>query len=572
MALLDDLDLDKILGTKNPVGGLINDPNAATNLDIDALLGGATGYYDSLYKGYSIPKKLVNTFAGAKAGRQSGIDRYTKNYLTQQDIVEKALGIKLKQSDLAKSPYELAKLKFEVDTAPYNLQKAKDEAYKSSLWSRGVRDEIKRLYETEQYDLIAQLEVDPNGYFEAKRGADPRFRKQSEYSVAEENIAKTMGLDIKNPSSWTQDEKDAFTYIITRPSQEKMIELRRAEKVEQLKDRNYVPQNDYSNMEALSAWRQGKLNELMGKSNGQTQSLQGGYSPEKNAQPQTASNNRPSTSTNIRPQTFGPEEGYPEGGFYDWQGQKYTKEEWQNKGSVFRNANNTVLSKDEYVKKLNKAELDAEEIAGTARYMFENFSETNRIIREVLSNPQAIKDMQSMGGKAFLNLNLARYGITNLPQDTSNLLDVIRNQQFINSIQIMRANNKTGGAVGNVSDKEVMMFISASGALQNTNSPEQMYKELVKLHQKAERVMQNQKRVYTNYYGVDNYNLSEMDIYLNDVLSNNTFLSYKDALFQKNKNDRLDVIESNENVILDDNDLILQHLDKLQKKNQGLGD
>ena len=93
MASLLDLKLDEILGTKNPVQGLITDPNYATKLDIDTALGLGQGYYNSLYKGYSTPRKILNAVLGAKAGRQSGIDTFTKNYMTQQDILKDTLAI-----------------------------------------------------------------------------------------------------------------------------------------------------------------------------------------------------------------------------------------------------------------------------------------------------------------------------------------------------------------------------------------------------------------------------------------------------------------------------------------------
>ncbi len=94
----------------------------------------------------------------------------------------------------------------------------------------------------------------------------------------------------------------------------------------------------------------------------------------------------------------------------------------------------------------------------------------------------------------------------------------------------MRANNETGGAVGNVSDREVAMFQSIAAALQNSGSAEFMYTQLSNLYNNSTDVLRRNKKVYTELYGEsysEKFGLNEFN-----VEDYGKVLNYKEALKQ----------------------------------------
>ena len=126
--------------------------------------------------------------------------------------------------------------------------------------------------------------------------------------------------------------------------------------------------------------------------------------------------------------------------------------------------------------KMKDFEKNGNDSGKAAAYIMDTVARSNKVIRRLMANPEAVKDMQSGMGRLMINVKAGKYGFKTDGQDAANLLSLIQNKEFIKQIQEMRNNNSTGGAVGNVSDREVQMFINAAAALQNTSSPQALYK------------------------------------------------------------------------------------------------
>ena len=92
----------------------------------------------------------------------------------------------------------------------------------------------------------------------------------------------------------------------------------------------------------------------------------------------------------------------------------------------------------------------------------------------------------------------------------------------------MRANNKTGGAVGNVSDKEVSMFQNIPAALMKGGSGKFLYNEINNVYEQQKDLMRNSQKRYTGLYGQiknDEFGLSNYN-----ADNYKTFLPYDEAL------------------------------------------
>ena len=85
-----------------------------------------------------------------------------------------------------------------------------------------------------------------------------------------------------------------------------------------------------------------------------------------------------------------------------------------------------------------------------------------RTIEKVLNNPKALRALFDSDGRLRVKVNEMTDGwfaeLGGEAQDIKNFIEVIKNKEFDNNITNMRNSSPTGGAVGNVSDKEVAMF------------------------------------------------------------------------------------------------------------------
>jgi len=546
MALLDDLDLDKILGTKNPVGGLINDPNAATNLNIDALLGGAGGYYDSLYKDYSVPRKLVNVFAGAKAGRQAGIDRYTKNYLTQQDILEKTLGIKQKEFALEKAPYELIQAIYKAKEAPMSARKlqfetdeAENKLYLSSSRVKAYKNKLKKLEESGDTNQINSFMINPDKFLETEAAADYTRQPLPEEWLDD---ARSIGLDPNKKGEWTQqDWQDLQTVVDAGDANEtaqRNMEIRiknsqfpsvvpleiqkdKTQKIKEIANRRY---NDSLKSKTIESKQQ--LSQATTKKE-ITEAI--------NNEPVDIKFYQPSMQERQKGMyKKGENSKFPEGVIFAANGINYTQDEWDNLGEAFKFAvrpqRKDVYKAEELETKTTE---DAIKHGEQKQYLFDYIRRSNKAIEEILSKPDFLRDLASVGGRAITNMNLGKYGFTSDVQDIKNVFSLVRNKQFITEIQDMRANNDTGGAVGNVSNFEVEMFMNSAAALQDSGSAGFMYEQLATLHKHGTKAIERNQKQYKRLYGRDYYTNMGLSEY--DTSEFMTILPYEDALKAKEK-------------------------------------
>ena len=530
--------IDKALGTTNqPFKGLINDPNYQSSLNVNTLLGLGTGYVNSLYKDKTSGEKLLSTLTGGKAGRQKGINDYVQNILTQQQYSKNVLDMALNKGKLNKQPLELLELQGKLENQPYELEKLQydtaisGQKYRAgSIAEKAIMEKMRKLQESGEEDLLIQFMQNPDEYFNAARKSDSRFREISKLSVAEENIAKSLGMDIKDPSKNTQFQHDAFLDIITTPSDDVVKSHNASERKQKLNNANY----QINEMKTATQ----KLNEY------RKQNQDGSIKPQSVISEQTGLNN-----SVYRSPTFPPEENYPAvkvngkeiGGYIDYYGEKYTPEQWNSLGIQQQKALNPRLSQDQVEKKLVSFETNGMDSGKAASYIMDTISRSNKVIRQLMADPEAIKDMQSGFGKLLINLKAGKYGFQSRGQDAANLLKLIQNKQFINQIQEMRNNNATGGAVGNVSDREVAMFISAAAALQDTSSPEALYSQMLDLHRTGEGMVQKQAEKYKKAFGDEYYSIWGLEESLNDVNVGFVFpTTFKEAL-QKQRIEKMNM-------------------------------
>ena len=61
------------------------------------------------------------------------------------------------------------------------------------------------------------------------------------------------------------------------------------------------------------------------------------------------------------------------------------------------------------------------------------------------------------------------------------IIDRISSRLTIGTLQSIRENSPTGGSLGNISDKDVVMLRNAATSLSNTQSPEEFDRELIRL-------------------------------------------------------------------------------------------
>lgn len=526
-----DTMIDKALGTTNqPFRQYIQDPNFGSSLNVDTGIGGIDGYLNSLYKGKSIPQKIMATLTGAKTARQAGINQGTTNLFNQQKFNKNSLDlnkltqdIRLNQYKLSDAPMKSKKLAYETGTAGTTFRLG-------SLREKGIESKFRKLEEEGDLDLLQQYVVDPKAFDADQRKSDPRFRELSKLSVAEENVAKSLGMNLKDPTKNSEFQNKAFLDLINTPSDEVVATHNATEQRERLKDANYIPKEQKTLSQKLGVYTKQQKD-----GSNKTLSEQG---------KQTGLNNSP-----YRSRTFAPEEGYPAvkvngkeiGGYVDYYGDKHTPEQWGKLGKQQQKALDPRLNRDTVTSKMKDFEKNGNDTGRAASYMMDTVSRSNKVIRRLMANPEAIKDMQSASGRFMINLKAGKYGFQTDGQDAHNLLLLIQNKEFIKQIQEMRNNNSTGGAVGNVSDREVQMFISAAAALQNTSSPDALYNEMLLLHRMGEDMVKKQSNKYLMNFGEEYYNNYDLGGSLKDANVGHIFPDTLKEALQKQRSETMNM-------------------------------
>ena len=128
-----------------------------------------------------------------------------------------------------------------------------------------------------------------------------------------------------------------------------------------------------------------------------------------------------------------------------------------------------------------------------------------RTIEKVLSNPKALRALFDSDGRLKVKINEMTDGwfaeLGGEAQDIKNFIEVIKNKEFDNNITNMRNSSPTGGAVGNVSDKEVAMFKSMGQFLDYTGSGGNMYQALKDLYSQSNELQQQYEQAYILDFG-----------------------------------------------------------------------
>lgn len=491
MASLLDLNLDEILGTKNPVQGLITDPNYATKLDIDTALGLGQGYYNSLYKGYSTPRKILNAVLGAKAGRQSGIDTFTKNYMTQQDILKDTLAIQKSKGDIDLQALEKILKAQNIEKNPYEKEKL--------IQDIGIGKIDER---SKQLSLIKQ-ETEMDGY-EKYLNSLPH-NKQIEFAALgakdffannpltnEERLAyQTFG--IKDRFRMTDEQADLMSQFYQYIPEKDAISLR-------------YEQSKYSQSEGARYQRTPIVSQLdfLNQYIAKKEVKQTGSQPTK----QTVSKNSPQRQYGIT---------YNENNekiYNSYDGTQFTETQWNALGRREQDLHNPFNNQAQYDKTYDAISKDKVADSKIINYGMEQSTRTARNIEKILSNPKALDALFTPEGRLKVKVNEMTGGwfaeLGGEAQDIANLIETLKSKQFTDGIQRMRLNNPTGGAVGNVSDKEVAMFQSMEEFLGLTGTREAFYTALVDLYGKSKEVQNSYANMYINDYGEEAYNKTNL--------------------------------------------------------------
>ncbi len=477
-SLLDyDFNLDKMLGvTESPVNALLNNPNMDSQKNVAAGFG-AIAPLISGYGKKSAAQILLEMAGGAKAGRQGVIDTATKGYMTQQDILKDTQDIQLNKYKLADAPNESTKLQNEI-------LKLQNTNYLGSINILGVKSKFKRLQEVANRggngsaEALKQLELyvsDPQAYNQLR---DERDVNNMEYAQGELSVAKLLDLDVKNRKNWTQQQEANFLKIIKAPNAKEAADTNRELLAAHREDPINVPYNKILNTNE-------EISKVLNKSNHLT------------------------SSTNaVQALPIGPisaNEQYPEGAFKANNGKIYPKADWDNLGIELQD----VYSQDKNRTELNISIGDINKNARTdyqsSQYGIRSIERTNLALERMLDNPEKFQKLFDADGRAKFKFNevtgnfFAEVGSD--AQDIVNQLNTIAGQQFTNEIQIMRQNNKTGGAVGNVSDKEVEMFKNMAASLRYSGSASELWYQLNLLRGQGKKTATVYIDSFNTYYG-----------------------------------------------------------------------
>lgn len=127
---------------------------------------------------------------------------------------------------------------------------------------------------------------------------------------------------------------------------------------------------------------------------------------------------------------------------------------------------------------------------------------------------QDLKDLKSHPGLdhitgAIMGTSLGGPNITGAARAAQAMLDTIKSKGAFELLAQMRAASKTGGALGNVSDKEEAMLSNAFGTLQQNQNTEDFKKNLDKVITRLEQAKQNISKAYTDTYAYKGINAPE---------------------------------------------------------------
>ena len=508
--------INKALGTTNqPFSGLIADPNYNSSLNVDTLLGGLTGYSNSLYKNKNNWEKGLSTLLGAKAGRTAGINSYVENLLSQQKFSKNALDMVETKGKIAQQPLDLLikgykakeapidyELKqYDLENAPLDLILKRNEANLSTSQLNGLRNLASTLPEEERNKLVT---MGAKSYYEMNKLSNEE--KIFYQSIGVDNIFDIPDnkVDIISKFNNTVPQADADTHNANEYAKYKADPL------------NYVP-----------SYKQGKLDfvENLQKNN---------------------TNNSPSYNKRPQEKLYGwTKDAEGQEVYRGMGGEVMTRDEFNNLGRREKLLYNEANNRDDYKKVYEKLENDKIADMKIISYGMGETRDVARNIEKILNNPRALKKLFTADGRLKVKLNemtdsfFAELGGD--AQDIKNLIETLKAKQFTVGIQKMRTNNPTGGAVGNVSDKEVAMFQSMEEFLGISGSGKNMYVALKDLYNKTKETQMEFEDMYRQDYGQSAYDESNIPSMMHQYKTFGADADYADtlenALIRSNLND-----------------------------------
>jgi len=130
---------------------------------------------------------------------------------------------------------------------------------------------------------------------------------------------------------------------------------------------------------------------------------------------------------------------------------------------------------------------------------------TNLVIDNLDKLDSAITELSNAPGLSNITGPVAgrTFNITEAATNAQAKLDSIKSQTFVSALQAMREASKTGGAVGNVSDKEGDRLENTLAALGQAQGTEEFKKQLTKAQQQLRLSKQRIKQAYIDTYGTD---------------------------------------------------------------------
>tara|TARA_R110000787_G_scaffold69783_1_gene155162 strand:- start:1508 stop:3088 length:1581 start_codon:yes stop_codon:yes gene_type:complete len=445
--LLSNQNLDKIFGiTPGPAQSLLGN-----NFDSQKNVATFAPFLAPIMQQGFTPEALLKGFVGAGAARQGVEDRATKNYMTQQDILTQTLNARKTQGDLQMQPFQ--------------LQSAQAKSILDKGQVEGMRNLISTLPPHKQNELAAS-------------GA-PSYFANNKLSQSDRIFYQAIGVD--NIFNIPQDKVNTISEYNLTMNQSDADTHNALEAQKQANDpMNYIPN-----------YVEGKLDfskRIINQTNQQ---------PSQNKY--TSNNKFVGYKTNENNEKI----------YHGFGGERFTEEQMKNLGRRQKLLYNEVNNRDDYKETYAKIENDKIADMKIIGYGIGETRDVARNIEKILDNPSALKKLFTTEGRLRVKINdmtdnfFAEFGGD--AQDVKNFIETLKAKQFTVGIQKMRTNNPTGGAVGNVSDKEVAMFQSMEEFLDISGSGKNMYVALKDLYNKTKETQQEFEELYRKDYGQDAY-------------------------------------------------------------------
>lgn len=432
------------------------------NFDIDKFLGTTNQPLSGLITDPNYKSSLnVDTLLGAGLG-------YTGSLYKDKTIPEKllatAVGAKaarekgisdavkklLQTQDYTKNMLDITKTKGDILKQPYDLQSARVK----SVLDTSKLDGIQRFVKTLPPMKAAELALDPDSYF-------------SNNKITEEERMLYQALGIQDRFNIPKDKAGMVTYFNQLPDQ-KDVDAHNAEE-------NRKAQND-------PLYKPNYLN------NGKLDFIK-----------RLAVTNGTPLNKQLSQQDV------PEGQVRTSNGKLMSLEEFDKLPLRVQEYLDPDLDIDSFRERKEKV-LDARvKDKGLTRYGLTTTRDVSKNIEKILDDPEALNALFTTKGRFAVKFNeetknwFAESG--GKAADVANFLNSLKSKQFTEQIQRMRANNPTGGAVGNVSDREVAMFQNMQEYLSIGGSRDKLYEALVDLYGKSKILSEEYKAVFIEDYG-----------------------------------------------------------------------